>query len=743
MEVKSILDSVIKLRKEIQEKRTARNSSRSVSPSVYDVLLMKGKNFQEPEEGDSDVLPKCRQEMVKKYQASKCPLPRVKKNCKAYKIDSCELMGLCFRKILGKVFNEIKFCSTKNKKYSNKPPIDRRARSRPGSKSNFSDIFSTADRGITFKSSSSKVLKSSTKLFNTLNMAIKSYKKSIFSSLFIICPNSLKSLSQSKRVPELVGTLSIILIKSKKKVFEALKNFTSELFSSAITTPKFIVNSPNLISIMIPGKIVRTNPLRSSFTTEIPSSEEPERNPTFGPESEESVSIDSLRVQNSIRKLEIERSLAELEKSNTIQRQEINRSKRLSLSSIGKSDSCSSFDNKLDTFISRSAQKPGFTYKFPNKSNDFTIEAFNNEENEDMSLKSFNQMTHNSSFDKEISIIKNFSDSFESKRSSYLPSGTPLKSKRSNSSLFKRETPSASSRRMLIRRLEALSKMEDTMTVCFHELFLFVVKRIKKIHLLNCQDKLKKILAHIYKSVISHIINSQHVSIYVRTIKGLISCLNCNFLYCKERTLRKWQMKVRLELIRKKEVYLGISSMVEVLKKHIYTRNYFFFNLLKKIKKRLEIQEISILASNQTFSVILTGILNNNKRFAWTQLNKFSSNLQKFSNLGFLGKVYWRSWKKLTFAKGNQDKAIGLNEIVEVIKKKYFPRLWQAWKALRGLKKSEVKIQQRILMKKFIEVWIEFSDKKSCLWIQCFYEWKQTLTKSKMKKLKDYKNFFL
>ena len=741
MEVKSILDSVIKLRKEIQDKRTARNSSRSVSPSVFDVLLTKPKNLQEPYEGDSDILPKCRQEMVKKYQLNKCPLPRVKKNCKAYKIDACELISLCFKKILVKVFNEIKFCNTKYKKYSNKPPIDRRTRSRPGSKSNFSDFFNTADRGIAFKSSPNKILKPATKLFNLLQILIKSYKKSIFSS-FITYTNSSKSLSQSSKISLLVANLSFLLIKAKKKVFENLKNFVSEPFGSAITTPKFIVNSSNLISILMPGKIVRTNPLRNSFTTEIPSSEEPERNPTFGPESEESVSIDSLKVQNSIRKLEIERSLAELEKSNTTQRQEINRSKRLSLSSINKSDSCSSFDNNLDHFISRSAQKPSFTYKLPNKSNDSMIEVFNNEEN-DMSLKSFNQMTHNSSFDKEISIIKNFSDSFESKKSSYPKSNTPLKNKRSNSSIFKRETPSASSRRLLIKRLEALSKLEDTMTVCFHELFLFIIKRIKTISNLNCQDKLKKIVAGLYKKVINHIINSQHVSVYAKSIKGLISCLNCNFLYCKERTLRKWQMKVRLEIIRKKEIYLGVSSMIEILKKHVFTRNYFFFNLLKKINKRLEIQEISILATNKTFSNILTGVLNNKKRFAWSQIKKFSLNRKKFSKFGFLGKVYWKSWKKLAFFKGNQGKVIGLNEIVEVIKKKYFPGLWQAWKALKGLKKNEVKIQQRILMKKFIEGWIEFSEQKSCFWIQCFYNWKQTLTKSKMEKLKDYKNFFL
>jgi hypothetical protein len=693
-------------------------------------------------------IPENREELVQKYTSFKCPLPKRRNKSKAYKVDAAELIALSLRKAWQRVFNHIREFTGQKKRVLQKPPICRSARTRNYSRGSFHEIL--FEKCEPPGRENVEKWKSCLRALARFVICVENLNKKVKGLIFFEIKENVKEFDKVGVEKGLKGKKTM----DDRKFFTDFKQRYLKPEGLNINTPKFLIQLPatkysDLLKhslktskkprpCLTPGKIFKTN-----FSGFSDCSEEPERNPTFGAEdldNEESLNIEALKAQNSLRSIEIQKSLLLLEESNSKQRQDLNHSKRHSLSSSrGLTEVSSSFDKQGESFpLSRLALKSQVCESLS--------ENFINDE--DLSLKSFNQMIQNSSFDKDLSIIKHsnkeLAESFDSRLSirSHLKTETPVKSysKPESPGAFKRETPSRQGRKKLIKRLEALSKLEDTFTTRFSSIFLEIISEIQQKNAVVCLVKMKKIPLHLFRRTLKIFLSARPRTVVLKAVKGLISCFNCNFLNCKERTLRKWQMKVRLELIRKKEIYLAMSSLVEVVKKHIFTRSYFSFNLIKKIFKKIEIKEFSMKISNKSLTHTLIAILNKKKKVIWNLMRK-NSRCQRFCPHDMIA-VFWRLWKKVVFFR-NQGKVLVISGVVEILKKKCFPVLWNAWKSLKNLSFSQSKVQQKILIKKYIESWMTLSNSKSNKWIHCFYQWKQVQNDEKMTRLKEYKTFFM
>lgn len=735
MEVRGILETVSRVRKEIQERRELRAGSRSISPiggwekgnESVGLLGRKGKN-----EG---ILRNC-EEVFDKFLGERCPLPKYKGRSRTYKFDAVELIFFTLKKPVLRYFGELKLFGARKKTSNKKPPICRSARTRSDSRGSLAE-YSLDYAQRSFRAQGSSYLFASF-LFKLLQTKVLQSKFGVFSKL-----------KSSFRVFPGLNPLKSLL---KNRFFHIFSCFKPQdpIFSSAITTPKFLLpftptkplsksfqiplKTRSNTRLYIPGTIIKTN-LNKTTEKEAPnSSDEPERNPTFGPDSEESMCLEDLRAQNSLRSIQIKKSLNELEFYNEKHKSELSRSKRSSLGSYVPSDSFLSIEGKNDSFISQSAKKIGFKglispIRLLNKYdlNEGVSEVTGNEENEEMSLKSFHQFSQYLSFDKESSVMKNGNkeglDSFERKLIKGV-GGEKVKpcdidSARGTKRVLRGNlnNPAAQNRKRLLARLEGLSRLEDIFSLRFQELFLQITEIILQTSKTLCLQKLKRIPVHLYRTFLTNILSIRSKILYTKRIKSLVSCLNYNFFQCKEKTWRKWQMRVRLQIIKEKEISAGIRSLFEVLKKHFFTKKFFVLNLLKYIGKK------KLYGKSQYNSGYKTGF--------YIILKVFNLKIQE----SIFKK--WSSWKK-----SGKWKGCTLN-LVEICKKKYFPVLWVGWKGLKNLDKVNLKLRQKILLKKYIEVWVDYKYKQSNLWIELFYLWKRILCQEKVNKLKGYKKVFL
>lgn len=744
MEVKGILETVSRVRKEIQERRSQRVSSRSISPIdgfvKNDGIEMKLGKYLKKEIVNGDC-----EELVGKLVGWRCPLPKPDRKSKSYKLDAVELLFFTLKKPIQRHLSDIKLFVARKKGSSKKPPICRSARTRSDSRGSFTeyslDHFQKSPRP---QATAYILISSLFKLLHTKLHTINRHFFSILKSNFLI-PAGLLPLK------------SLI----KRHFFHYFQVFKSQdlTLSSSITTPKFLlpftptkslsksfqipIKSRSNTSAYIPGTIIKTNLAKSAEKEAPNSSEEPERNPTFGPDSEDSLCLEDLKAQNSFRSAQIKKSLNELEFHNERHKAELNKSKRSSLASCVPCDSFISIEGKNDSFVSQSAKKIGFKglispIRLVHKYNcsEGMSDAIGNEGDEELSLKSFNQISQYLNFDKDSSIRRNSSkdelESFESRlekvgaggrigNSSYSSAKGLGMSYRSNNN-----NPAALNRKRLLARLEGLSRLEDTLSVRFQDLFIQIIERLLKVSKEVCVEKLKRIPVHVFRIIISNILNVKSKETYTKLIKSLMSSLNFNYLQCKEKAIRKWQMKVRLQIIKQKEIISGIRSLIEVLKKHFFTKKFFVLNLLKYIRKKKQYKNPHLFQNYKRGLNLLSKI------FPINEKTSFFHSVPKDQI-----RKKWVLWKN-----GNKLKDCTTN-LIEICKKKYFPILWTGWKAIKNLDKVTLKLRQKILLKKYIEAWMDYDHWQSNLWIELFYLWKRIHSQVKVNKLKGYKSVFL
>lgn len=377
MEFKSILDSVSKLRKNLQDKRNERNYSRSISPRENEVSALrdmseeKNRNFCEnfkPAIG----IPTSLNEMLEKYNHRKCPLPRPQLRQKAYKQDAAELMIICISKVLKKYFIRLKPAGFQEKTQSKKPPIIKYSRGRSASESERTEVLNplSLKNNLNLKpliiSSVKKPYKAlepfltcCLKIFTMklMQFAFRRLIKKTNINIRLVFEAKISNILKQRLMCIFNGLVENIC--TKKEIFKFTGITTPKFFN--YSTPKAVVNilntetkntreKYNAANAMIgnkkylsqtpraelqitPGKIVKTSLIRE-FELEksrILENEEPElrpilenedfeQRPTFGRIIKSSrPSIEELKYQTSQRTIEIRHNLEELEQSIDLQ----------------------------------------------------------------------------------------------------------------------------------------------------------------------------------------------------------------------------------------------------------------------------------------------------------------------------------------------------------------------------------------------------------------------------------------
>ncbi|OMJ69835.1 hypothetical protein SteCoe_32331 [Stentor coeruleus] len=469
MEFKNILDSVTKLRKNLQDKRKGRSYSRSNSPQgINDSTLNEYSEektqiiyeyFKQQNE-----IPTNRNELIEKYSSWKCPLPRPKSRQKTYKLDAADLFVISIGKVLKKYFSELKQYSLKEKSFSKKPPIKKYPRGRSASESKKAED----QRSFTFENNLN------------INIAKKNLEKDNYKVVVALITQCLKNLvNKTKRLTFakiqqyiqfdickiFLSKIHIVLDHKLKLAFKGVVKDTQlsreALNFPGIFTPKFFkYNTPKANEILnfdkkpstgllvhaklpesrkflsltpkaelpiTPGKIVKTSIIRASELekSRISEVDESKNNPTFGPNTETSqLSIEEIKAQTCQSSIEIRRNLEKLDKSSTF----LNHSKFTTINSLNTSvrKSLSENDSLLNRVSlarpSKSSIKNLIGYEIsPIKLKSITNSVATNaiedtwnqshiemiENYEYLSLKSFIRHDNFSNFNKDNSIVKN------------------------------------------------------------------------------------------------------------------------------------------------------------------------------------------------------------------------------------------------------------------------------------------------------------------------------------------------
>ncbi|OMJ65853.1 hypothetical protein SteCoe_37522 [Stentor coeruleus] len=377
MEFKSILDSVSKLRKNLQDKRNERNYSRSISPrenqvsALRDASEEKNRNLCEnfkPAIG----IPASLNEMLEKYNHRKCPLPRPQLRQKAYKQDAAELMIICISKVLKKLFLELKPAGFQKKPQPKNPIIIKYSRGRSASESERTEVLNTSSLKNNMnlkvlKLSSTKKTPKSLEAF--LTSCLKVFAKKLIQFAFrrlkrydnidinLKFETKIRNMLKKRLIYVFNGLIGNIC--PKKEIFKFAGITTPKFFNYG--TPKAVVNiistetkkvcekydvsntkignkkylsqTPKAELQITPGKIVKTSLIReleleksrileNEELEEKPAleNEDFEQRPTFGRIIKSSrPSIEELKYQKNQRTIEIHKNLEELEQSIDLQ----------------------------------------------------------------------------------------------------------------------------------------------------------------------------------------------------------------------------------------------------------------------------------------------------------------------------------------------------------------------------------------------------------------------------------------
>lgn len=754
MEFKSILDSVSKFRQDLQEKRRIRNSSRSSSPKVNLI----SSSFENTDYNDITIpiglkenilIPTNRGELIEKYSAFKCPLPRPKPKPKSYKLDAAELLAVCIQKVIKKCFNFIKNPWLNKKQTLDQACIDQYAHQ------NSYNVIGKLQKNYLFDESikinnaqcasieltNKSINKASCEFLVAALCSILAHRKKVFLL-------ALKSLHLKQQTAKLTS-VTLMLHKHLKKVLNTIKlsslmkldlskiNLNQNSNSLRYSTPKYKVaqTTNNFIDHskcnttytaqvapygLTPGKIIRIQNRNLE-----PDKKPPENNPTFGNE-ENPYSIHKLKSENEDRQKIIKKSIQDLEKSNVIHKKIVNKSRHDSLSSLNSSyrksfiDNSKNFNQDVSTVFPQTENNSILPCSFiqgkmfksdisPIKSEDKS-EAFNNPDEtwshfnidpsgvyEESSLKSFNHHTRHSSFDRDANglSLKQETESLDLKfariakrdveksnryclvdvisptfKTQELLDGSP------NTFNTKFSQSAAKKRKEFIKRLEALSKLEETFCATLQILFKYFFMVLRVVRFECTLQKSQKVFLSGMRSGFLCIKDY----IKLKNQHKILEFLICNYkVYWKRLTkivLKKWKTDINLKTAHSLKIALGSKCIQKIIyKKHSY------FNHWKNQAKNFQ--------------------------------NPFNTCVS-YKNLRFFINIYQ---KKISYA------------------------LKHSWKCLKN-NKNPIKIRRRLLLRKYIEVWEKETLFKQDHYIELFYHWRGLSKLEKMSKLKTFKKLF-
>lgn len=722
MEFKSILDSVTKLRKNLQDKRKERSYSRSNSPQG-----MNASTLHEYSEEKTQIIyehfkqpigiPTNRNELIEKYSSWKCPLPRPKSRQKTYKLDAADLLIISIAKVFKKYFSELKQYSLKDKSLSKKPPIKKYPRGRSASESEKSEDT----RSFAFK--------------NNLNIKIakKNLEKDNFKAVIVLMTQCLKTLVNKNirltfvMIKQYAGCgvykvflnkIHMVLDPRIKFIYRAVVRESQIKVEipklSEICTPKFFkYNTPKANEILkfdkklstgilghfsklpesrkylsltpkaelpiTPGKIVKTSIIRASELekSRISEVDESEQNPTFGPETEMSrLSIEEIKAQTSQRSIEIRRNLEKLDQSgSTFQSALLNRSKLTTINSLNISARKSLSENvsvlNTASITKSSSSKPNIKtligyeispIKLKSANNSATTNAIEDtwnqshiemtENYEELSLKSFVQHGHFSSFDKDNSVVKNllsenndyskyygkmhsasyvkedsesFSrdynllslDSCKSKQNS----GKPMyinKRPNNNSELAKRK------RFIFISRLEVLSRLEEK----FYNKISFEYRRfLKALWVMSCEEVIEgivRVLKVWMKEVWNELKKNKPKKAYVKCIKNLCDVGRKGFCKMKILAMNRWNVAAKEKALRVSKQKSALKSLIGLLHKKVLIKLSPCFILLKPSYKPRALYSGSLSFTIKNFESLISRLFRKRKNYSFTKILSFS-----------------------------------------------------------------------------------------------------------------------
>ncbi|OMJ70067.1 hypothetical protein SteCoe_32053 [Stentor coeruleus] len=918
MEFKSILDSVTKLRKNLQDKRKERSYSRSNSPKG-----MNASTLHEYSEEKTQIIyehfkkpigiPTNRNELIEKYSSWKCPLPRPKSRQKTYKLDAADLLIISIAKVLKKYFTELKQYSFKEQSLSRKPPIKKYTRGRSASESEKTedlrpfafknDLNIKTTKKILKKDNHKAVIVLMTQCLNILVnrtirltfMMIQQYGhcgvyKVFFSKIHMVLDSRLKFVFRGVvRESQLRGELPKLSEICTPKFFKYNTPKANEIlkfdkkpstgllghFSKLPESRKFLSLTPKAELPITPGKIVKTSiiqacELEKSRISEV---DESEHNPTFGLDTETSrLSIEEIKAQTSQRSIEIRRNLEELDHSSNFQSALLNRSKLITINSLNtsvrKSENVSAPNTaSLAKSPSKSNIKTLIGYeispiKLKSVNNSATTNAIEDtwnqshiemtENYEELSLKSFAQHGHFSSFDKDNSIVKNllsenndYSKNYgKMKSASYIKEDSEsftrdynllslksCKSKQnSDKPIYINKRPNNNSelakrkRFIFISRLEVLSRLEEKF---YNKVNIEYKRFLKALWIMSCEEIIEgvtKVIKMRMKEIWNELNINKPKKVYVKCIKNLCDIGRKSFCKMKILAMNRWSTAAKEKALRISKQKSALKSLTGLLHKKIliklspcfillkpsykpralYTESLFFTiknveSLISRLfRKRksygfTKILSFSIKTLQNPFKVLQPSISNLSpllpcsrrhfkksetryedsylecnepifllpgqeliidklkkllypkllaiiSRFLKTRLIKLCDAIIKIEK-NVLGN-YMMNWKNMKKQNKMPMPILSLTKFLEVLKKKAFPFLWHSWKCLKNVGSTTQKVFQKVLLRKYIEIWEKHVVRNSDKWIECFYSWRSQNKLEKMYKLKEYKQIF-
>ena len=399
MEFKNILDSVSKIRQDLQEKRRIRNYSRSISPKENQTLNSSETGdetsfYTNSSSKQKIEIPTNREELVEKYSSWKCPLPRPKIKTKTYKLDAADLIASSIKKLIKKYFNEIKQTGIKILYSSKKPPIKRMIRGKSiselGGSGGYKNCNGNANITQYIPRHSEQLAEDKYSL--PINLISKFLKNKIFKEkkhfffvlkawknfvLPISALNSLKELLNNKmknifkiiikssaskldlsKILNANNTNQLRYFTPKPKEYEIKDNELNKLINiSKEKNSNSTTITPRLDHKMVPGKIFRNPSTKNSMAQAKFDEKEDKKedaefdmgiNPTFGSDLEDySPIFDSshLKLQKEARNSEIKQSIKQLEKSNSLHKKILDKSIKDSFNSLNSSARKSFYEN--------------------------------------------------------------------------------------------------------------------------------------------------------------------------------------------------------------------------------------------------------------------------------------------------------------------------------------------------------------------------------------------------------------
>ena len=739
MEFKSILDSVSKLRQDLQEKRKVRNLSRSNSPkeniisnsfeSADDNSLNTSTSFKPTAE-----VPITREELVEKYSTWKCPLPRPRTRPKTYKLDAVELIASSIQKIIKNYFAIIKQKEARTRVMAKKPPIFKTGRGRSisdlerhgnstaeVSKMNITQIVhrrseskerdKDKDKGKEKEKEKEKykifakiagrvarvlVIRKIKPVFLVIRsiqrkdhryLGLVSCQKLLKLALRAVLNLIIRASAARLDLSKLIGSPSVYNFRYlTPKPFENIKS--SKIGEIArpvvpeIHMPK-IINSltPRLEPSLTPGRIIRNLSKIPIDGTEnssksIRESNDPDRNPTFGPETEESpkFSLEEIQFQSEMRNLEIRRKIDQLERSNSLHQKQLEKSRKHSLSSMNSSFRKSFIDNSTvsintdmsmqfhDSIIAKDTVKEAVfkseispiklqhKYQLSEASN-YIDEVWKNThgEMEELSLKSFNKYPYNSSFEKESTIVKNSkeeSDSFDLR----FGSSNPGESGKINNRYFCEKAVSSpvnagedlmatgnfarnnkgegvgsnakyQRRKEFLRRLDVLGKLEERFCLRVQDEFGVLVERMK----LCVLDKILSLIRGVLKRRFEEVVGSIKNVVKEKCLTSMVRVLTGYLLGLRGKILRKWRARakrIRVKINARRNAVRDIGKVIGEKRARDIADGMLG---IKNTAKNRRIREISISFGHRILDCLLQKIMEARKLKAFLSILRFSS----------------------------------------------------------------------------------------------------------------------